>query len=285
MSKNPLYDLIELEELDTNLFRGHNYLASWGRVFGGQVLAQSLNAADRSVPDDRQLHSMHGYFILGGDLDAPIIYQVECIRDGKSFNTRRVVAFQHGKAIFNMSASFQVKEEGFSHQYPMPNVTSYKDLISDEEWMQQNADKLPDAYKKYLMKRHIEFRPVERIDVFSMKPQPPIMHIWMKSEEPLPDHPSFHKQVLAFASDYNLMTASALPHRGKFKPGQLIMTSLDHGMWFHQDFRADEWLLFEVESTVAHGSRGFSRGSFFNENGDLVASVTQEGLIRMRRDK
>lgn len=283
MNPNPLYDLIELEELDTNLFRGQNYPASWGRVFGGQVLAQSLNAANRSVPEDRHLHSMHGYFILGGDLAAPIIYQVECIRDGKSFNTRRVVAFQHGKAIFNMSASFQVKEEGFSHQYPMPQVTSYKDLISDEEWAERNADKLPEFYKNLIVKRHIEIRQVERVDILGTTPLPPIRHIWMKSEEPLPDHPAFHKQVLAFASDYNLMSTSALPHRGQFKPGQIMMTSLDHGMWFHRDFRADEWLLFEVESTVTNGSRGFNRGSFFTEDGELVASVTQEGLIRMRK--
>ena len=285
MNPNPLYDLIELEELDTNLFRGQNYPASWGRVFGGQVLAQSLNAANRSVPEDRHLHSMHGYFILGGDLAAPIIYQVECIRDGKSFNTRRVVAFQHGKAIFNMSASFQVKEEGFSHQYPMPQVTSYKDLISDEEWAERNADKLPEFYKNLIVKRHIEIRQVERVDILGTTPLPPIRHIWMKSEEPLPDHPAFHKQVLAFASDYNLMSTSALPHRGQFKPGQIMMTSLDHAMWFHRAFRADQWLLFEVESTVTNGSRGFNRGSFFNEQGELVASVTQEGLIRLRKDK
>ena len=284
MNPHPLYDLIELEELDTNLFRGQNYPAAWGRVFGGQVLAQSLNAANRSVSEDRQLHSMHGYFILGGDLAAPVIYQVEAIRDGKSFNTRRVVAFQHGKAIFNMSASFQVREEGFSHQHKMPEVTSYKDLISDEEWARQNYDKIPEFYKRFLVKRHIEFRPVERVDIFNPTPLEPVMHIWMKSEEPLPDNPAFHKQVLAFASDYNLMTTSVLPHRGKFRPDQIMMTSLDHAMWFHQDFRADEWLLFEVESTITGSSRGFNRGSFFNEQGDLVASVTQEGLMRMRRN-
>lgn len=277
---NPLVDLIEIEELDVNLFRGQNYPAKWGQVFGGQVVAQSLNAARRTVPEDRLLHSMHGYFILTGRLDTPIIYQVDTIRDGKSFTTRRVVAYQKGKPIFNLSASFQVEEAGFSHQIDMPDVASHEGLITDIAWAEANEKYVPDFLKLFFVNRHLEFRPVKRRDWKSPQKSEPVNHIWIKSENPIPDSPALHREVLAFASDYNLMSTSLLPHYGNFDPYKVQMASLDHAMWFHQDFRVDEWLLFSIDSPRASNSRGFNRGSFFNESGQLVASVTQEGLIR-----
>lgn len=282
MSENPLVKLIELEELDTNLFRGQNFPAQWGQVFGGQVLAQALNAARRTVPEDRLLHSMHSYFILPGRLDTPIIYQVDTIRDGRSFTTRRVVAFQKGKAIFNSAASFQVREEGFVHQTAMPQVTSYQELVTDIAWAQENIQYVPDFLKQFLVNRHIEFRPVEKRNWANPEKSPTLRHIWIKTEEALTDHPAFHREVLAFASDYHLMSTSLLPHLGDFKPQQMQMASLDHAMWFHENFRADQWLLFVIDSPKASNARGLNRGSFFNEEGVLVASVAQEGLIRKR---
>ncbi len=282
MPQNPLASLIQLEQLDNNLFRGQNFPVKWGQVFGGQVLAQSLHAARKTVNKDRQLHSMHAYFILPGQLDTPIIYQVDPIRDGGTFNTRRVVAFQKGRAIFNMSASFHHKEEGFSHQSEMPEVASYRDLITDLEWAEKTENKQTAIYKNFMGNSHIEFRPVGKLDWVNLENTEPIKNIWLKCEEKLPNDVSLHREVLAFASDYNLMATSLLPHRENFKREEMQMASLDHAMWFHRDFRADEWLLFVMDSPSASNSRGFNRGSFFTESGELVASVAQEGLIRKR---
>ena len=283
MSNYPLTDLIELEELDTHLFRGQNYPSGWGQVFGGQVVAQALNAARRSVPDDRFLHSMHGYFILSGKLDRPIVYHVDPIRDGRSFNTRRVVAYQNGKAIFNLSSSFNVNEPGLDHQILMPEVPAYHDLISDRQWAQQNIDRLPTLFRSYLTDRYVEFRPTEVVDLDNLKKTKPIRNIWLKVEEKLADDSAIHKEALAFASDYNLMSTALFPHIGEFQADKMQFASLDHAMWFHRRFRADEWLLYAVDSPSASNSRGFNRGNFFNEKGVLVASVVQEGLMRRRK--
>ena len=277
-----LLNLITLEQLDDNLFRGQNYQAPWGRVFGGQVLAQSIHAARRTVPGDRLIHSMHGYFILGGDIHQPIIYRVDRIRNGRSFTTRRVVAIQKGRAIFNMSASFQIEEGGFSHQIPMPDVPSPEAVTSDQEWAAQFKDKLPDLYRRYQIERPIEFRPIEKPDPFNPQKAKPFRHIWIKARQPLPEIRQIHQEVLAYASDYNLMTTALLPHRDLFKREKMQMASLDHAMWFHHDFKADEWLLYAIDSPSASNSRGFNRGNFFNQEGKLVASVVQEGLIRHR---
>jgi acyl-CoA thioesterase-2 len=282
MAFTPLATLIQLEQLDTNLFRGQNFPVSWGQVFGGQVLAQSIHAARQTVEKERELHSMHAYFILPGNLDTPIIFQVDPIRDGGSFNTRRVVALQNGRAIFNMSASFQVREEGFAHQDDRPNVTHYEDLITDLEWAEKAKDRLPPVYKQFMTGRHIEFRPVEQPDWMNTQNSPPFKNIWFKCEESLPDDLALHKEVLAFASDYNLMSTSLLPHKESFEPGKLQLASLAHAMWFHREFRVDQWLLFSIDSPSASNSRGFNRGSFFTEDGSLVASVAQEGLIRKK---
>ena len=277
-----LTSIIELEQLEDNLFRGQNYQAPWGRVFGGQVLAQSIHAARRTVPVDRLVHSMHGYFILGGDIRQPIIYHVDRIRDGRSFTTRRVVAIQKGKPIFNMSASFQVIEEGFVHQISMPNVPPPDTIATDQEWASQFKESHPELYKMYQMDRPIEFRPIERSNPLNPQKSRPFRHVWIRAKGRLPDLRQVHQEVLAYASDYNLMTTSLFPHRGSFDRKKMQLASLDHAMWFHHNFRADDWLLYAIDSPSASNSRGFNRGSFFNLEGKLVASVVQEGLIRNR---
>lgn len=278
-----LIDLLELEPIDKNIYRGQNYKTPWGRVFGGQVLAQAAHAARMTVPDDRFLHSLHGYFILGGDINVPIIFQVDTIRDGRSFTTRRVVAVQRGRAIFNLSASFQIEENGLEHQIPMPNVPSPDALITDAAWAKKYKDTLPDLYKRYQIDRPIEFRPVEKFDPINIRNKPPFRHIWIKAKDAMPDDKRIHQEVLAYASDYNLMGTSLLPHRTEFERKYMQMASLDHAMWFHRDFRMDEWLLFAIDSPSASNSRSFNRGNFFNQDGKLVASCVQEGLIRNRR--
>ncbi len=278
-----LIDLIQLEQLDDNLFRGQNYVTPWGRVFGGQVLAQSIHAARVTVPEDRIVHSMHGYFILGGDPNQPIIYNVDRIRDGRSFTTRRVVAIQKGRAIFNMSASFQIKEKGFSHQIPMPDVPPPEAVETDKEWIEPYKKQLPEMYKRYQIDRPIEFRPVEKFNPINPKKERPFRHIWIKANGPISDDPLLQREILAYACDYNLMATSLLPHRDRFKIQDMQMASLDHAMWFHGDVKVDEWLLYALDGPSASNSRGFSRGSFFNQKGELVASVVQEGLIRHRK--
>ena len=282
-STEALIDLINLERLDNNLFRGQNYMTPWGRVYGGQVLAQSIHAARQTVPEDRIVHSMHGYFILGGDPKQPIIYNVDCIRDGRSFTTRRVVAIQKGRAIFNMSASFQIKEKGFSHQIPMPDVPPPEEVEPDMDWIEQFKKEVPAIYKRYQVERPIEFRSVEKFPPVHPKKERPFRHIWMKAKGVIPNDPLLQREILAYACDYNLMGTSLLPHRDRFKMEQMQMASLDHAMWFFDDVKVDEWLLYALDSPGASNARGFGRGNFFDQNGKLVASVVQEGLIRQRK--
>lgn len=282
-------DLLELEKIEENYFRGSTYKTPWGAVFGGQVLAQALYAAIQTVPKDRQVHSMHGYFILKGDINLPIVYEVDRIRDGGSFTTRRVVAIQKGRPIFNMSASFQLQQEGFEHQFLMPDVVAPEGLLSDVDLAESKGEKWPEGFKQYRENQPVELRPVEYFSYGGDTPsieeqQLPIRHVWMKAKGPLPDDQRCHHAVLAYASDSNLLATSLLPHRHKFNSlGELQMASLDHAMWFHQPFRMDEWLLYALDSPSTSNSRGFSRGNVFKRDGTLVASVVQEGLIRKRR--
>ncbi|MDP4688068.1 MAG: acyl-CoA thioesterase II [Salibacteraceae bacterium] len=280
---NALIDLIELEKLDENLFRGQNFPAIWGTVFGGQVLAQSLNAARRTVDEDRVLHSMHCYFILPGKLDSSIFFHVDRIRDGKSFTTRRVVAVQNGRPIFNMSCSFQIAEEGFEHNSTMPNVPHHSQLKTDIELYGKQLDMVPPSIKNYLSNRYFHFKPIKAFNPFVRAKSEPIQQIWVKSDQKLPDNQAFHREALAFVSDFNLMLTGLMPHRDQFDFGQVQTASLDHAMWFHHDFRVDEWLLFTTESPNASNGRGLNFGHFYNEKGDLVASTAQEGLMRMRK--
>lgn len=279
-----LLNLLKLEQIEENIFRGQNYLAPWGRVFGGQVLAQALHAAQQTVPEDRRLHSLHAYFILAGDINQPIIYDVERIRDGGSFTTRRIVAIQKGRPIFNMSASFHKELDAFSHQFEMPQVTPPENLKNDKELFEEVKDKLPAMVKMLQSGRPIEFRPVEPTDLVNPQKSEPIRHVWFKAKGTLPDDLTAHQQVLTYTSDYSLLGTATLPHREQFKVGDLYMASLDHAMWFHRDFRIDEWLLYALDSPSASNSRGFARGNIFNHKGELVASTVQEGLMALRKE-
>ncbi|MEL7148282.1 MAG: acyl-CoA thioesterase II [Bacteroidota bacterium] len=254
--KETLLELLDLEQIDNNLFRGQNFVTVSGILFGGQVLSQSLTAARRTVGDDRQLHSMHAYFILAGKLDTPVIFHVDTIRDGKSFTTRRVVAVQNGTPIFNMSCSFQKVEEGFEHRDEMPEVPHHTDLITDVEWLEKNQDSVPPVMKKYMANRFFHFKPTEIINPFELKSHAPTQSIWLKCAEKLPENQAVHSEALAFVSDFNLMMTGTLPHGDQFRLDQLQTASLDHAMWLHRPFRADEWLLYDITSPSASNSRG-----------------------------
>ena len=282
ISSKELIDLLTLEKKDDQLFIGQNYKTAWGRVFGGQVLGQSLHAAYQTVPNDRIAHSMHGYFILGGDINIPIDYHVDTIRDGRSFTTRRVVAFQNGKAIFNMAASFHIKEEGESHQIVMPNVLTPDLLLTDIQQAEILQQKDPERFQR-LMKSHpqiFEFKPVDKAIYLQTNNSAPLAHIWFRIKDKIKVDISLQHQILAFASDYSLLLSATLPHREKLMNAKVYYASLDHALWFHRKFKIDEWLLYAIESPSASNARGFSRGSIFDQNGIMVASVTQEGLMR-----
>ncbi len=276
-----LIDLISLEKIEENTFKGQNFQTSWGRVFGGQVLAQSLNAAYQTVPNDRFAHSLHGYFILGGNLDLPIIYEVDIIRDGKSFNTRRVVAFQDGRAIFNMSASFQLQQQGVNHQFSMPNFIPPEKLLSDLEQLEnQNIDPMVyDRFKK-IKPEVIEFRPIEKLTLRDDIDAPAKSNYWFRSKEATPFGLDIQHQLLAYISDYGLLRTATLPHKKELSQSSTFFTSIDHSIWFHRSLSLQEWLLYAMDSPSASNSRGFSRGSIFDRDGLLVASSAQEGLIR-----
>jgi acyl-CoA thioesterase II len=275
-----LLALLDLEPIEHDIFRGRNRDIGTGRVFGGQVMAQALVAAARTVPDDRAAHSLHGYFILPGDLDAPIVYFVDRLRDGRSFTTRRVTAIQHGRAVFNMSASFHRAESGVEHQAAMPDVPPPESLTSELDLIRAGAHRIPGHLRAVLTQdRPIEMRSVHG-DPFDTTPRPPLRHLWIRSVGTMPDSDLAHRAVLAYASDYGLLAAALQPHGISIRDPQLHAATLDHAVWFHRPFRADEWLLYSIDSPAAAGARGFSRGSIFTRAGQLVASVAQEGLLR-----
>jgi acyl-CoA thioesterase-2 len=252
-------------------------------VFGGQVIGQALVAASRTV-ENRQPHSMHAYFLLEGDATAPILYDVERIRDGGSFTTRRVVAIQHGRPIFFTSVSFQVAEEGFSHQFPMPDVPPPESLPGEKELMAAHRDRLPPAMQAYFsLPRPIELKPVDLEAYLGRKPQEARRAIWIKAAGTLPDDPRIHQCVLGYASDMTLLDTALVPHGTSIFSKDILAASLDHALWLHQPFRADDWLLYVQDSPFAGNGRGFTRGQIYSRGGDLIASVAQEGLIRTRR--
>jgi acyl-CoA thioesterase-2 len=279
-----LLKTLDLEKLEENLFRGRSPQVGWQRVFGGQVIGQALVAACRTV-EGRQPHSLHGYFLRPGDPKVPIIYDVDRIRDGKSFTTRRVVAIQHGKAIFSVSASFQVDEAGFDHAAPMPDVPGPDAVPTETEIRKDFLHRMPDAVRSYYeQERPIEIRPVEIERYMTDGPMAPQFRVWIKATGKLPDDPAIHQCVLAYASDMTLLDTSLFPHGRHVHDPSLQAASLDHALWFHRPFRADEWLLYAQDTPNASGARGFSRGLIFKQDGTLVASVAQEGLIRDRGD-
>ena len=280
-----LVNLLTLEPIEENLFRGSSQDLGFRQLFGGQVLGQSLSAMSQTVEDARHVHSMHGYFLRPGDASLPVVYQVDRVRDGGSFSTRRVTAIQKGQPIFTSSASFQYDEGGFEHQTTMPDVVGPENLPSELDMMRLRAHLIPESMReKLLCAKPIEFRPVVGEDPFNPKVCDPVKYVWFRADGALADTPALHKYLLAYASDFGLLTTSLLPHGKGVWQKDMQVASLDHALWFHADLRADDWLLYAMDSPWAGNSRGFSRGSVFNRAGKLVASVTQEGLIRHRKD-
>ena len=276
-----LVELFDLEPIEHNIYRGHNRDIGTARVFGGQVLAQALVAARRTIDDDREAHSLHGYFILPGDLAIPIVYFVDRLRDGRSFTTRRVTAIQHGRAIFNMSASFHRDEPGVEHQLDMPDVPPPESLQSELKMLRAMAERIPERLRAVLTQdRPIDFRPVEVVDPFKPEPRPPHRHYWLRANGALPDTPLTHQAVLAYASDYGLLGTALMPHALTIRQPDVQVATLDHAIWFHRPFRADEWLLYAMDAPASAGARGFTRGNVYTREGVLVASVAQEGLMR-----
>ena len=286
VSTDELVSLLDLEPIEANIFRGRSPQVGWQRVFGGLVVAQALVAAARTV-DDRPPHSLHGYFILPGDPSVPIVYEVDRIRDGKSFTTRRCVAVQHGRAIFSLSASFHAVEEGFDHQIAMPAVPDPESLTSEKELLERFGALLPEPARLYFSReRPIELRPVDlRRYIPGAQPTPiePVQHLWLRATGRLPDDPALHRAVLAYMSDLTLLDTALVVHQRTILDAGLQVASLDHALWFHRPFRADEWLLYAQESPTSMGARGLTRGSLFSRDGRLIASVMQEGLIRRTR--
>lgn len=286
-----LVKLLALERIEENLFRGQSQDLGWHTVYGGQVLGQALSAAVQTVPSDRHVHSLHAYFLRTGDVTKPIVYDVDRIRDGGSFTTRRVVAIQSGKAIFNLAASFQVDEKGFEHHDVMPVVPKPDTLRTEQDLAKPHVHRFPDSMKpRAIGERPFEHRPVPsgiegEHDLFSPVKQPPSRSMWFRTVARLPDDPALHRYLLAYASDHALITTALLPHGVTWMSGGMQVASLDHVMWFHQPFRVDEWLLYVLDSPAAHGSRGLARGRVFTEDGRMVATVTQEGLLRRRPNK
>jgi acyl-CoA thioesterase-2 len=275
-----LVGLLDLEELEVNIFRGRSPQENRQRVFGGQVAGQALVAAGRTV-ERGTVHSLHAYFLRPGDPSTPILYQVDRIRDGHTFTTRRVVAIQHGRAIFHLSASFQPPESGPEHHLPMPEAPPPESLPTFAERMVPVLDRLPDELRRWVTRdRPMEVRAVEFTDPFHPVPRPPRQLVWIRADGRLPDSLLLHQCVVVYASDLSLLDTAALPHAIAWNDPAYVMASLDHAMWFHRPFRADEWLLYAQESPSAHGARGFTMGHLFTRDGTLVVSVAQEGLIR-----
>jgi acyl-CoA thioesterase-2 len=281
-----LLEMLKLEQLEVNLFRGQSQDIGSPQVFGGQVLGQALRAAFATVVEGRMVHSLHAYFLRRGDCHAPIVYDVDRSRDGKSFSSRRVVAIQHGEQIFNMAASFQVSEAGFDHQVPMPKVPP-PDTLPDataplRELLQQMPERLPERVRRFIeTPRAFEFRVVQEINYLKPKKSPPERQVWFRAVGRLPDDEMLHRCLLAYVSDFYLLDTATLPHGASFLSAKLIMASIDHAMWFHRPLRVDEWLLYALDSPSASGARGFARANVFASDGRLVASTAQEGLVRL----
>jgi acyl-CoA thioesterase-2 len=277
-------DLLDLEKIEENIFRGQSPEDRMQRVFGGQVLGQALAAASRTV-EGRICHSFHAYFLRGGDPKIPILYEVDRARDGASFTSRRVIAIQHGKQIFNMSASFQVPEKGLEHQFDMPKVPPPEQLMDEHEARKKWLENAPEDAKAWMSRpRPIEMRPVILDDWTNRPPREPFDNVWIRATGPVPDNVIVQQSVLAYASDMSLLDTALLPH-GRSWQSPIQMASLDHAMWFHHPFKMDDWLLYAQDSPSASGARGFNRGSLFTRDGKLVASVVQEGLMRVREPK
>ncbi len=288
-----LVGILGLERIEENIFRGQSQNLGWGRVFGGQVIGQALAAAEQTVPSERSVHSLHGYFMRPGDSEAAIAYLVDPIRDGRSFTTRRVVAVQDGKAIFNLSASFQITEDGYDHQdAEMPEVVGPESLLSDRALAQRYLERMPAKVvdtipaimrERFVAERPIEVRPISPNDPLKPKAGEPIRRAWFRTNGELPDVASVHQYLLAYASDFQLLGTALDPHGASWMQPHMQVASLDHAMWFHRPFRFDDWLLYDMHSPTSSGARGLAQGRFFTRDGTLVATTMQEGLMRDRR--
>ncbi|GGR66621.1 acyl-CoA thioesterase II [Streptomyces humidus] len=282
-----LLDLLDLEQIEENIFRGRSRSAVVPRVFGGQVAAQALVAAGRTVPEDRHAHSLHAYFLRMGDPGAPIVYTVERIRDGRSFTTRRAVAVQHGRPIFTLSASFQTYEEGLDHQTPMPPSPDPATLPTSEERLRGYGHLDPAVVEKFLEAREaIDLRYVDEPPYGSFgEPREPRSQVWFRTNGKLADDPLLHVVLATYVSDMTLLDSVLLAHgRGGWAVGDVVGASLDHAMWFHRPFRADEWLLYDQESPSSHAGRGLGQARIYTQDGRLAVSVIQEGVVRVPRE-
>jgi len=280
-----LLSILDLEKLEHNLYRGRSPKESWQRVFGGQTIAQALVAAQRTVEADRHVHSLHGYFMRPGDTSAPVVYEVDRIRDGGSFTTRRVVAIQNGHAIFSLEASFQADENGLDHQIPMPlDVAAPETLKTPAEILRDYGVGVPEAIRRYWEReRPIDMRPVILEHYTSREKLPPIQHVWIRPNGPVPADRAVKAAILAYLSDITLLDTSTFAHGRAVFDRDIQAASLDHAMWFHREDALDGWLLYTQDSPSAQGARGFTRGALYARAGTLIASVAQEGLIRVRR--
>jgi acyl-CoA thioesterase II len=276
-----LLSLLELEALEVNLFRGASRDIGSAQVFGGQVLGQALTAAASTV-DGRIVHSLHAYFLRRGDFNAPIVYEVDRSRDGQSFTNRRVVAIQHGEQIFNMTASFQIVEDGLDHQIDMSKVPPPEELPDMVETLRPLFAHLPERVQRFVEQpRPFEFRMVQPVDFLKPRKAAPERQVWFRAVGKLPDDEMLHRRLLAYVSDFYLLDTATLPHGASFLSSTIVMASIDHAMWFHRPLRVDDWLLYDLDSPSASGARGFGRGSIFARDGRLVASTAQEGLVRV----
>ena len=278
-----LLDLLDLEDIDRDIFRGRNEAARSRRIFGGQVVAQSLVAAARTV-DGQLAHSLHGYFLRPGDPSVPVLFTVDRIRDGRSFTTRHVVARQKGRAIFNMSVSFQQHESGYEHQMPMPDAPDPESLPTRAELVQRHFERIPEADRDWVVQpRPIDVRHVGLPTFFGGGPRSGLNLVWMRVPRVLDDDPALHQRLLAYMSDLTLLDNAVLPHGRNGRLGPVMVASIDHSLWFHRVTRVDAWMLYVQDSPAAAGARGFARGTLFARDGTLVASVAQEGLLRPTR--
>lgn len=286
MSKvlDQLLDLLSLETIEQGLYRGNSQDIALGHVFGGQVIGQALSAAKRTLDPGRTAHSFHSYFLRPGDATKPIVYDVENIRDGGSISTRRVKAIQNGKRIFFLTASFHQSNGGFEHQAEMPQVEAPENLVSELDIARKYAEHIPERIRHLVTcEKPIEIKPVEFFNPLNPEKAPPQRHVWMKANGPLPDDLRVHKYLLAYASDFAFLPVAGQPHQVSFMLPQFQMATIDHSMWFHREFRFDDWLLHSIESPSASNDRGFVRGQFFDRQGRLVASTAQEGVMRARK--
>jgi len=281
-----LVQLLDLEKIEENIFRGQSRDIGTPQVFGGQVLGQAMCAASQTLEDEegavRRPHSLHAYFLRRGDVDVPIVYEVDRARDGRSFSNRRVVAIQHGRPIFNMAASFHLDEEGVEHQLDLPDVPDPESLTDLKEISKEALQKAPERMKRFVTtERPFFVRPVQIPNFEAPAKQLPVKQVWMKAVDKLPDDPAIHQRILAYMSDYGLLGTATLPHGIAYMHDSVVMASLDHALWFHHACRVDEWLLFSYDSPSASGARGLSRAQVFTQDGKMVASIAQEGLIRL----